>query len=233
MINTILAFIVSIVVSYLLGSIPTAYLVGRAFKSVDIREIGSHNMGAMNVFYSIGFWPGMLVLAVDIIKGMLAIYFTYLTGLLFGIAGNLLIPMEMVSGVAVIAGHNFPIFLKFRGGKGGATSIGVLAFLVPWLIWANAGSVQIPVPVAWLIYLGSFLLIMLVTRWPTISYALSFLVFPIVAGVVYKDNGLVIYCICIILVPVLMYIPRIKQIYNSYGGNIKRGIFRKNLQDRK
>jgi glycerol-3-phosphate acyltransferase PlsY len=68
MMNIVLAFITSVILSYLIGSIPSAYLVGRAVKGIDIRQVGSHNMGAMNTFYAIGFWPGMLVLASDVLK---------------------------------------------------------------------------------------------------------------------------------------------------------------------
>ena len=233
MVNIILAFIISIIISYLLGCIPTAYLVGRAFKGVDIRQIGSHNMGAMNAFYTIGFWPGMLVLASDIGKGMLALICTYLIATyLFPVPANLIIPIEMVAGVSVIAGHNFPVFLKFKGGKGGACAIGILAFLIAWVIWIDIGSSRIPIPVGDLIYLGSFLLLLLITRWPTFSYGISFLVFPLLAWFAYKDPGLTVYAVCIALVPILMYIPRIKQIYGSAGGNVKRALFRKNLKDR-
>ncbi len=236
MMNLIFAYIVSILVSYLLGCIPSAYLVGRKFKGVDIRTTGSQNMGAMNTFYVIGFWPGMLVLAMDIGKGMLAIFLTYLTGLVFKIAGNMFVPMEMVAGIVVIAGHNFPVFLKFKGGKGGATAIGVLAIIIPWAI-----------PV----YIASFLLLLLITRWATFSYGVtSVVVYPLVAW--YSNSNLqlnlfnyvltfseseyrlalTIYAAFIALVPILMYIPRIKQILNKSGGNVKRAIFRKNLQDR-
>ncbi len=147
MINTVLAFITSVVVSYLLGSIPSAYLVGRAFKGIDIRQVGSHNMGAMNTFYAIGFWPGMLVLASDVCKGILSLWFAYLVATyLFVVPGNMVVPVEMAAGIAVIAGHNFPVFLKFKGGKGGATAIGILAFLLAWVNWVDIGSVKLPLP---------------------------------------------------------------------------------------
>jgi glycerol-3-phosphate acyltransferase PlsY len=233
MINVVLAFVLSIIVSYLIGSIPTAYLVCRAVKGVDIRQIGSHNMGAMNTFYTVGFWPGMLVLACDIGKGMIAVILTYLIAVyIFIIPAGLVIPIEMVSGVAVIAGHNFPLFLKFRGGKGGATAIGVLAFIVPWVNWVTIGSTKIPVPVGDLIYLGSFLLLLAVTRWATFAYGISFVAFPLIAWFGMHDQGLTIYSVCIALVPILMYIPRIKQILDKSGGSFKRAIFRKNLKDR-
>lgn len=233
MINVILAFTLSVIASYLVGSIPSAYLVGRSFKGVDIRQVGSRNMGAMNTFYTIGFWPGMLVLACDIGKGMLALFITFLMAVhLFVISAALIIPTEMVSGVAVIAGHNFPPFLKFKGGKGGATAIGVLAFIIPWINQVTLGDGSIPVPLGILIYLGSFLLILAVTRWATFAYGISFLAFPLVAWFGMHDLGLTIYSICIALVPILMYIPRIKQILGKSGGSFKRAIFRKNLKDR-
>ena len=232
MFNIVLAFVISAIISYLLGCIPSAYMVGRAFKGVDIRQIGSHNMGAMNTFYTIGFWPGMLVLAIDVSKGMLALTLSYLTAMLLQVPANLVVPVEMVAGVFVIAGHNFPVFLKFKGGKGGATAIGILAFLLAWVNWVDIGSVKIPLPLGDLIYLGLFLLLMLITRWPTGSYAISFIAFWLIAWFIYQDTGLFIYAIFITAVPVLMYIPRIKEIWAKSGHSFVRGIFRRNLKDR-
>ena len=226
--NVIWDVILSVIISYLLGSMPTAYLVGRGFKGIDIRQIGSHNMGAMNAFYAIGFWPGMLVLASDIGKGMIALFISYLLSVyLLPLDASYIIPLEMLAGVAVIAGHNFTVFLRFKGGKGGATAIGVLAFLVAWVIWIDLGPVKLPVPCGWLVYLASFLTLMALTRWPTAAYGISFAAFPLMAWYVYKDPGLTIYSTCIALVPILMYIPRIKQILGKSDGNIKRALFRK------
>lgn len=233
MINTVLAFATSVILSYLIGSIPTAYLVGRSFKGVDIRQVGSHNMGAMNTFYAIGFWPGMIVLLSDVCKGIVALLFAYLISMyLFVVTGNMVVPVEMAAGLAVIAGHNFPVFLKFKGGKGGATAIGILAFLLAWVNWVDVGPFKLPVPLADVIYLASFVVLSLITRWPTFAYAVSFIVFWSVAWFVYKDTGLFIYAIFITAVPILMYIPRIKEIWGKAGGNLKRGIFRRDLKDR-
>jgi len=232
MFNIVLAFVISAIISYLLGCIPSAYMVGRAFKGVDIRQIGSHNMGAMNTFYTIGFWPGMLVLAIDVSKGILALTLSYLTTIYLQVPSNLVVPVEMVAGVFVIAGHNFPVFLKFKGGKGGATAIGILAFLLAWVNWVDIGPVKLPVPLGDLIYLGLFLLLMLITRWPTGSYAISFIAFWLIAWFVYQDTGLFVYAIFITAVPVLMYIPRIKEIWAKSGKNLIRGIFRRDLKDR-
>jgi glycerol-3-phosphate acyltransferase PlsY len=233
MINIVLAFVVSTIVSYLLGCIPSAYLVGRAVKGVDIRQVGSKNMGAMNTFYAVGFWPGMAVLASDVGKGMLALLLSYWTAMyIFPVPADMVVPVEMVAGVAVIAGHNFPVFLKFKGGKGGATAIGVLAFLLAWVIWLDIGPFKMPLLMGWVIYLGSFLLLMLITHWPTFAYGISFIAFPLMAWFAYHDMPLTVYSTCIALIPILMYIPRIKQILGKSDGSFKRAIFRKNLKDR-
>jgi len=104
------AFIaLALICAYLIGSFPSAYIAGRARKGIDIRKVGSRNVGAMNVFYKIGFWEGVLVLAVDMGKGAAAV----------ALARWLGVPMiaELCAGAAVVIGHGFPIFLKFRGGR--------------------------------------------------------------------------------------------------------------------
>jgi glycerol-3-phosphate acyltransferase PlsY len=151
---------------------------------------------------------------------------------LFPLEASYVIPLEMLSGVAVIAGHNFTVFLKFKGGKGGATAIGVLAFLVAWVNWLELGPVKLPIPYGWLIYLASFFALMAITRWPTFAYGVSFATFPLMAWYVYKDTGMTIYSTFIALVPILMYIPRLKQILGKSDGSVKRALFRKNLKDR-
>ena len=117
--------IVALLVSYLLGSIPTAYLFGRVLKGVDIRKVGSGNVGATNALRVLGKGPGITVLILDILKGLIAV--TLLANLfiyqpVIWQAQNLCIIM----GLCCICGHNWTIFLQFRGGKGIATSFGVL-----------------------------------------------------------------------------------------------------------
>jgi len=120
--------IITIVISYLLGSIPTAYLFVRWLKGADIRKIGSGNVGATNALRILGKGPGLLVLALDIFKGFIAVF----------LLGNLIAPkitlvqgetLRMLLGLSCISGHNWTIFLKFKGGKGVATTLGVLLAL--------------------------------------------------------------------------------------------------------
>ncbi len=117
--------ITGIIISYLIGSIPTAYLFGRFLKGVDIRECGSGNVGATNAARLLGKGHGLLVLILDILKGFAVVLFL----------GNLFswriafIPQEIsrfIFGLSCIFGHNWTIFLNFKGGKGVATSLGVL-----------------------------------------------------------------------------------------------------------
>ena len=212
--NSVWLIIASLVLSYLLGSIPSAYLAGRFSKNVDIREVGSKNMGAMNTFYTVGITAGLAVLAVDIGKGTLAVF---LTEKILSLPNQPTSLWMYASGIAVVLGHNFPVWLKFRGGKGGATCIGVLARLIPW---------GCP------FYLAIFLLILGITRFPTLSYAVAFIAFPFVAWLWYHNTILAIYAVLILLIPGLLYIPRIIEMRKKGGGSWKRVFKRSSLKDR-
>ena len=108
---------------YIIGTIPSAYLCGRLFGRVDIREIGSGNVGAMNAFKNIGYLPGILSLLLDIAKGALAVYLAMRFGTF--------IFLPLLASFLVILGHNYNVFLGFRGGKGIGSLIGVLLVLSP------------------------------------------------------------------------------------------------------
>ena len=111
-----------ILAGYLLGSIPFGLLIARVWK-VDIRKYGSGNIGATNVFRILGPVPGALAFFLDFLKGALAVYLGYWLG------GNPLVVILM--GIAAIFGHMFSIFIGFKGGKGAATGLGVLAGIAP------------------------------------------------------------------------------------------------------
>jgi glycerol-3-phosphate acyltransferase PlsY len=109
--------------SYLLGSIPTGYLWAKA-KGIDIRTVGSGNIGATNVMRVLGKGPGIAVLVLDALKGFLPVF---LAPRIFEGGG----PLQIVCCVAVIAGHNWTCWLKFKGGKGIATSAGAMLAMLP------------------------------------------------------------------------------------------------------
>jgi len=127
---------IGIILSYLIGSIPTAYIFGKMLKGIDIRQHGSGNVGATNVFRVLGKKPGIAVLLLDIFKGVIAVV------LVSDLLGLTEVIHRVLLAVMVVCGHNWTIFLKFKGGKGIATSLGVLigltikiAVIRPVLIW--------------------------------------------------------------------------------------------------
>ena len=112
-----------VIAAYLLGSMPTALLYSRLAHGSDIRTLGTGNMGAKNTKRQYGFRAGLLVAAVDIIKGVLAVF--------LAMAFDLPRFWQMAAGTAAVIGHDFPVFAQFRGGKGLATTAGVFLSLFP------------------------------------------------------------------------------------------------------
>jgi len=126
-----IAFILLLVGAYLVGSIPTAYIIGRWWRGIDVRQYGSGNVGASNLLRSSGKLLGTVVTIVDIGKGMLVIWVAQLAGLS--------IAQQVAVGLAAVIGHNWPVFLRFSGGRGVLTTLGIAFFLplangplVPW-----------------------------------------------------------------------------------------------------
>jgi len=207
--NEVTGAVLAIFCAYILGSLPFPYLVTRLVKKVDIRKIGSHNMGAMNTFYQTGFVWGLLVLFLDIAKGIGSVLIAR------AFTDGVNIPL-IAAGVAVI-GHMFPVFLKFKGGKGGATAVGIFAILLWWQM----------VPIG----LGLFFLMLLLTRYPTFSYAVALMSGPFVAWLGFGSGRLVVFTVIILAMVVVKYIPRLKEM-RSKGGNWRRVFVRKGLKDR-
>ena len=135
-----LSLIASLILTYLIGSIPTAYIFGRIIKGIDIRNFGSGNVGATNVYRLIGKVPAFIVLFIDALKGFAPVL---LFPAIFNIDKNLLNPelTSILIGVACISGHVWTVFLKFKGGKGVATTSGVMlaiapkVFLIALIVW--------------------------------------------------------------------------------------------------
>lgn len=120
-------------IAYLIGSIPTGYLLAKSRKDIDLRRHGSGNVGATNVLRTVGKFAALLTLIIDIFKGFAVVALlpkvAYNTGINLSYAEFL-----AILGLCVVIGHNWTIFLKFKGGKGVATSAGVLLGLCPKLL---------------------------------------------------------------------------------------------------
>ncbi|MBI2845357.1 MAG: glycerol-3-phosphate acyltransferase [Chloroflexi bacterium] len=164
-----------LIISFLWGSIPVAYLVARAAAGVDIRMLGDGNVGARNVYLNVGRIPGILVALGDILKGYAAVF----TARQLGLSENLVLAC---GGVAVLA-HDFTPFLRFQGGQGMSTSIGVLFFVLP----------QETITV---VFVSAFLLLLL-RNWD-LSMSLGFALFPLLAWMAGRPSKLILYTIALL-----------------------------------
>ncbi len=142
---------VGLAIAYLFGSTPTGYLAGKLLKGIDIREHGSKSIGATNVLRTLGKWPALVVLLVDVLKGMGAIAFARLFyPWLYALPSvtppsaldlQTLVPWAVcLAGLAVLMGHSRSIWLNFTGGKSIATGLGVL-LAMSWPVGLGAGTV--------------------------------------------------------------------------------------------
>ena len=157
-----LSYVLTAITAYFVGSIPTGFLWARA-KGVDIRSVGSGNIGATNVFRFLGKGPGIAVLLIDALKGYLPAKFLPAV-FLHGTTPQTLEYHSLVAGLFAVLGHNYTCWLRFKGGKGIATTAGVL------LAWA---------PMALLMTLGSWILIFFVSRYVSLASVLAALILPI------------------------------------------------------
>ncbi|MCD6020127.1 MAG: acyl-phosphate glycerol-3-phosphate acyltransferase [Bacteroidetes bacterium] len=161
-----------LVAAYLLGSIPTAVWWGKRYYGIDVREFGSGNAGATNTFRVLGKKAGIPVLIVDIVKGTVAVLLAHLSPYVFD--SNEFVNLELGLGIAALVGHVFPIFAGFRGGKGVATILGIVICLTPFTS---------------LMVLGVFLIVLLATRYVSLSSMTAGLSFPFFLNVVLKNQN--------------------------------------------
>lgn len=185
-----LAYVLAAAVGYLLGSCPNGYLVSKA-RGVDIRTQGSGNIGATNVLRVLGKKWGYLVFALDALKGFLAVRLAFVFADAAGVGQLRPEVVGIVAGLACILGHTFPVWLKFRGGKGVATSAGVLLGLMPiavlsvFIVWVVLFKLTRYVSVASIgtaAALPIFVFVYLRIEWLTGSSLLPFSI--LIAGVV-------------------------------------------------
>lgn len=164
------------IVSYLLGAIPFGLLIGKA-RGIDIRTVGSKNIGATNVLRTVGKPWGILTFLLDALKGFVPAFVFPILGNRFGAHFQSFEIAALIGGAAAIIGHNFPIYLGFKGGKGVATSAGVLLGIAP--LAAAVG-------------LALWALIFFATRYVSLASILAALSVPVVGWLYYRDAQMVI-----------------------------------------
>jgi glycerol-3-phosphate acyltransferase PlsY len=166
---------------YLLGSIPAGYLAGR-IAGIDIRNSGSGNIGATNVVRVLGKRYGYPVFAIDCLKGLIAVLIAITVARNVDLAERWVQGFGVTAGVCSVIGHTFPIWLKFKGGKGVATSVGVIFGLMP---------------VVALIVLGVWILTFELSRYVSVASIIAALALPITVLFVsqrqHSDNAVVFY----------------------------------------
>jgi len=152
-------------VTYLLGSIPTGYLLVRIFRHEDIRSVGSGNIGATNVLRTVGKGMGAATFLLDMLKGSTAVW-------VGGLIGSMLIPnaplrsAQALAALCAVLGHMFPIWLKLRGGKGVATGFGVFLVAAPWAALAA---------------ISVFIVVLFLSRFVSLASILGAGLFPVFA----------------------------------------------------
>ncbi|MFQ6019442.1 MAG: glycerol-3-phosphate 1-O-acyltransferase PlsY [Dehalococcoidia bacterium] len=123
-------YVITAVVLYLVGAVPTGYIAGRLLKGIDVRDFGSGATGATNVLRTLGRVPFFAVLVLDTLKGWIPVLLIwYVSQSYFDLSENQSHNLQVVGGICAVIGHDFPIYLGFRGGRGVATAFGVYAAL--------------------------------------------------------------------------------------------------------
>jgi glycerol-3-phosphate acyltransferase PlsY len=176
-----LCHLLTVVTGYFLGSIPTGFLVARS-RGIDIRSVGSGNMGATNVFRTLGKGPGILVLLIDALKGAAAVIVarTFFVPLADTHPSVALVPM--IAALSAVLGHNYTCWLGFKGGKGIATSAGVLAALVP---------------IPFLITLATWILVFALSRYVSLASIVAAAVLPVATAL--HREPLPVVCLTLLL----------------------------------
>lgn len=196
MVSNILV-ILAIVISYLIGSIPTSFLFGKFIGKIDIRDYGSGNVGATNAYRVLGKIPGVLVLIIDILKGFVV------AGLLADLFYKIKLididydSLKTLMGLFAIIGHIWNVFLRFKGGKGIATTIGVLLAISPKLT---------------ALLLVTWLVIFLPFRYVSFASVVSIVILPIVTVIISKPLPIAIFTITICIISTYKHIPNLKRL---------------------
>lgn len=182
--------IVLLIFSYILGSIPNALWIGRAFKKIDVRDYGSGNIGSTNAARVLGYKYGIMTLILDVLKGAIPTYILHMLD----------VRLAILAGLLAILGHSYSIFVKFKGGKAVATTVGVFLVLSPYSI---------------LSLLFVFLLIVIFTGYVSVasmvSASLLFVAVYIFNGNIYE----IIFAIFIGILVIYRHKSNIKNLINN------------------
>lgn len=192
--------------AYLLGSIPSAVWIGKFFYKIDVREYGSGNAGATNVFRVLGKKAGIPVLLIDVLKGFLAVSLAYYSS--YNFKSTQYINLQLVLGIASLIGHIFPIFASFRGGKGIATLLGIILAVHPY---------------AALISMGIFIIVLLISKYVSLGSIIAAISFPIIIITVFKVKvpSLIIFSVLIAIMVIITHQKNIERLLRKEESKAK------------
>lgn len=200
-----IVYVITTILAYLIGSISFSVIISKKMAGFDVREKGSGNAGSTNVLRTVGKKAGALTLLCDALKGVVAILIAYIVGLIFdeSIDNALLVQL---AGIAVIVGHTFPVFFKFKGGKGVATALGVL-LITNWHIG--------------LICLVFALVLIILTRMVSLGSIAAAILFPVLiicmpptleSAYLVKEGSYIIYAIILAIIVVYNHRSNVKRL---------------------
>ncbi len=194
-----------LIIAYLMGSVPTAVWLGKAFYKIDVREFGSGNAGATNTFRVLGKKAGVPVLLIDIFKGYLAVLLSNLA--VYAYSGPEMVSLKICLGTAAVFGHIFPILAGFRGGKGVATLVGVALCISP---------------LACSLVLLVFLAVLLTTRYVSLSSIIGGISFPFILnlGLHNTNLGLIIFSTLVAVLLVITHKHNIVRLFKRQESRI-------------
>lgn len=193
-------FVIVIVIGYLIGAIPNGLLIGKAVYGIDLREYGSKNIGATNAFRTLGIVPAMGIFFSDALKGVLGVLIgQFYIGTTLGL---------IVGGIAAIVGHNWSVFLKFKGGRGVATGLGVIAVLVP--------SITVVILLVWALIVYS-------TRYVSLASIIAAALVPVGMYVWGKGVELLAFGLLAAVFVIVRHVPNIKRLLKGEELKIKMG----------
>ena len=198
-----ITILITLILAYLIGAIPTSVWFGKIFYKKDVRQYGSGNAGATNTFRVFGAVSGIIVLAIDILKGVVAVMLSHIFSLPEMSKENLLF-YQLSLGLIAAIGHIFPVYLNFKGGKGVATFFGVVLYLFP---------------VAALICTITFFIVFGITHYVSVGSILASLAFMLTLFFYYAGTHVLPVLVFSIAVPVIIIFTHRKNIQRLLSGS--------------
>lgn len=197
--NQYLLFSILAFAAYLIGSIPSSVWIGKIFYGIDVREHGSGNAGTTNTIRVLGTTPGIVVFIIDVVKGFIAVSLAHLSGLPIGI--DAFVNLQLSLAICAVLGHIFPLYARFRGGKGVATMLGIII------------AIQ---PIAAIVCFGVFVIILAFSKYVSLSSMIAGISFPLLIIFVLNIHivSLTIFSIAVSVLLILTHKKNIIRLIN-------------------